>query len=645
MSILDALRVQKANQQSVSQLAALPQNEIIRLAQMGHIPADMVPVVISEKARMAKEMANLQAAAQTQGRQMPTVIEQAMQANAQSEGGMPPAPQQAPMQPPAQPQAAPPGVAGLPTGQMFQGQNFEAGGIVAFNDGGMPEMPSKELVRAFSNVAKDKTTGHDIEVLMAGLGMDEGTLGVNVAKISGNQREDLAKMLVAQYGTQFGDLNVSGQAMKAIDGPSGTYRLGAQASYPVGAGRLSAGIGALRSPQETRITGTNLGYDMPIGSGRLSAGVNLPRGAAPQGQIQYRMPFEQGGIVAFNGEEDSFVEGPTGLRQLRSEVEPPKPGSGPASLADFIKQFRGMTETSRRPSAEEIAYQEALKKGALSSRDVDQQKYMRLLQAGLGIMGGTSPYGLANIGQGAQEALRGYGEDVRAQQAQRMAELKAAAESARAKRTEGIQDIQGGAQLYGQYLDRELRRELAKDSQLGAKYAESYLAMKRTEGDQRPSDVIRNEGYNEFFKRYGFAEQRAAIAAGTAQAGQRVQLAGIEERYVNQAQDSVDRTLGSSSAQALQYRKLQREDPTGKKAAEFRQQLVNERARELQSAAQVISPGQTTAPQGGQPTAPAKPDISKVPNAPRGATVGKLVEGKGWEVLGSDGKLVGYLQP
>jgi hypothetical protein len=652
MSILDALRVQKANQQSVSQLAALPQNEIIRLAQVGHIPADVVPVIISEKARMAKEMANLQAAAQTQGRQMPTVIEQAMQANAQAEMPQQPPPQapmQSPEQPPAQPQTAPQGVAGLPMGQMFQGQNFEAGGIVAFAEGGMSEIPPKELARAFANAARDKTTGKDVEVLMAGLGVDEGSLGFTVAKISDEQRQDLAKMLVAQYGTQLGNLTLSGQAAKVIGGPSGTYQLGAQASYPMGSGRLSAGLGALHTPQKTRITDANLGYETPVGQGRLMTGVNFPRGGAPQAQMRYQMPFETGGIVAFNGEEDSFVEGPTGLKQLRSEVEPPKPGAGPASLAEFIKQFQGMTAASRRPSAEEIAYQEALKKGALSPKDVEQQKYMRLLQAGLGIMGGTSPYGLANIGQGAQEALKGYGEDVRSQQAQRLAELKAAAESSRAQRAEGMQDIQGGAQLYGQYLDRELRRELAKDSQLGAKYAENYLAMKRSEGDRRPDDVIRNEGYNEFFKRYGFAEQRAAIAAGTAQAGQRVQLAGIEERYVNQAQDSVDKTLGSfASAESREYRKLQREDPTGKKAAEFRQKLVNDRARELQSAAQVISPGQTAAPQGGQaaaPSAPAKPDISKVPGAPRGATVGKLVEGKGWEVLASDGKLVGYLQP
>ena len=67
MSILDALRVQKAQDQSVRDLAMLPQQEIIRLAQLGQIPADVAPVVINEKARIAKENANLQALLQQQG--------------------------------------------------------------------------------------------------------------------------------------------------------------------------------------------------------------------------------------------------------------------------------------------------------------------------------------------------------------------------------------------------------------------------------------------------------------------------------------------------------------------------------------------------------------------------------------------------
>lgn len=134
MSILGALKVQKANQQSIADLAALPQNQIIRLAQMGQIPADVVPVVISEKARMAQEAANMRAAQQTGGGEMPTVIEQAMRANAQQE--MPRA-------------AAESGVAGIPLGQMFREKNFKSGGIVAFQSGGVPVADQNDIIKQY----------------------------------------------------------------------------------------------------------------------------------------------------------------------------------------------------------------------------------------------------------------------------------------------------------------------------------------------------------------------------------------------------------------------------------------------------------------------------------------------------------------
>jgi hypothetical protein len=43
--------------------------------------------------------------------------------------------------------------------------------------------------------------------------------------------------------------------------------------------------------------------------------------------------------------------------------------------------------------------------------DRKQDKYMRLLEAGLGIMGGTSQHALTNIGQGAMGAAKGYAQD------------------------------------------------------------------------------------------------------------------------------------------------------------------------------------------------------------------------------------------
>lgn len=501
MSILDALRVQKANQQSVSQLAALPQNEIIRLAQMGQIPADVVPVVINEKARMAKEEANMRAAMQMQQQgRVPTVIEQAMQANAQAESptglpaAMPPAAMQMPAQSPMPPQGQPPqgvppqgqeqGVAALPTGDMFQGQNFQAGGIVAFNGG-----------------------------------------------------------------------------------------------------------------------------------------------------------------------DGSFVEGPTGLMIPREEAQPP--GQGPASLAEFINQYKSLTAGSRTESPEEIAYREAVKKGSLSADDIKQQQWMRLLQAGLGILGGESPYAFTNIGKGSQEALKGYAEDVRAQQGQRMLDLKTAAESARAKRSEELQDIQGGAKLYESYLDRELRKDIAKDSQLGAKYADNYLAMKKASGDKRPDEAIRDEGYRVFFQEYGYASGRAATTAATAAAAQGVQNTG-QERSARGTALKEWGDLKISDPAKMEHRRLAKQDkenaekgnPT-RLAEQYENDWVSRRAQRIIGTP--AAPPTQTAPAApaaapGAPAGRTKPDISKITGAPSGATVGTFVEGKGWEVKDKSGKLLGYAQ-
>lgn len=492
MSILDALKVQKANQQSISDLAVLPQNEIIRLAQMGQIPADVVPVVISEKARMAKEAANMRAAAQMQqqGGRMPTVIEQAMQANAQAEapqmppgipGAMPGAQAQAPMQMPPQapPQAAPQeaGVAGLPTGQMFQGQNFQGGGI-----------------------------------------------------------------------------------------------------------------------------------------------------------------------VGYNGEEGSFVETPGGLNVLKEELQTKPPGQGPASLAEFIQQYKGLTAGARTESPEEIAYREAIKKGR-SPQEASQQNWMRMLEAGLGIMGGESPYALTNIGKGSQAALKGYGEDVKARQAEKMLDLKTAAEAAKTRRSEELQDIQGGARLYESYLDRELKKDIAKDSQLGAKYADNYLAMKKAGGDKRPDEVIRDEGYRTFFQEYGFASGRAATQAQIAAGSQGVQTTGQQQTARSTAVKEFN-DLKMSDPIKRRYNQLATEDKKNAQAGnptslaeDYKNQQISNMEKRILGQAPAAAPVAPPAGGGGQ-----VPDISKIKGAPSGSKVGAFVQGKGWEIRGKDGTLLGYAQ-
>ena len=104
-------------------------------------------------------------------------------------------------------------------------------------------------------------------------------------------------------------------------------------------------------------------------------------------------------------------------------VIPGKPGAATPKAEDALT-------TKRKPTSDDAAkqlnipqtegksklfadYEEMLKQQSEESKkDREQSKYMRLLEAGLGIMGGTSPYAFANIGQGATQAVKGAAQDI-----------------------------------------------------------------------------------------------------------------------------------------------------------------------------------------------------------------------------------------
>jgi hypothetical protein len=71
------------------------------------------------------------------------------------------------------------------------------------------------------------------------------------------------------------------------------------------------------------------------------------------------------------------------------------------------------TTAETKPGEDMYAkYEEMFKNQAADSKAARQQdKYMRLLEAGLGIMGGTSQHALTNIGQGSMAAAKGYAQD------------------------------------------------------------------------------------------------------------------------------------------------------------------------------------------------------------------------------------------
>jgi len=79
-----------------------------------------------------------------------------------------------------------------------------------------------------------------------------------------------------------------------------------------------------------------------------------------------------------------------------------------------------------------------LKQGEDAAKARQEAKYMRLLEAGLGIMGGTSPYAFTNIGQGAIGAAKGYAEDIKGMRAEERERAKTLGALAMEKEKLGI---------------------------------------------------------------------------------------------------------------------------------------------------------------------------------------------------------------
>ena len=155
MGILQALKLQEG---PIESLAQLPQQQLIAMSQQGRIPADVLPIILNEKAQMAQAAANMQAMQQPM---QPSVIEQAMAINAQAEAPQIMAPQMAPMDS---------GVATLPVPDSMYGNEYAGGGIVAFDNGGlagtfdmfMPETQYESAGRDLSRDFKDTDVGVDL---------------------------------------------------------------------------------------------------------------------------------------------------------------------------------------------------------------------------------------------------------------------------------------------------------------------------------------------------------------------------------------------------------------------------------------------------------------------------------------------------
>lgn len=201
----------------------------------------------------------------------------------------------------------------------------------------------------------------------------------------------------------------------------------------------------------------------------------------PENMYGSEESYAGGGIVAFGpgGATSPWVEDESGFSTLREETGAIPSFGGmfsPAGATESINYIRSLLAPYKTRSAEEEDYFRKLK--GPTDAEKSEARWMRALEAGLGIMGGESPYAFTNIGKGTQAAAKGYAEDVKEQRKAEMAALQARADMARREREGQAADVTTGLGLYQHLRGQELKeKELASREEQGRLDRENRMAI------------------------------------------------------------------------------------------------------------------------------------------------------------------------
>lgn len=293
------------------------------------------------------------------------------------------APEEAPME---EPEQIDQGIGGIPT-QMAEVPAMAGGGIIAFDKGG--DVPS--ILQSEKPTLEKRAR----EILMG------------KGKSFGFTQEDL----VAAMKQAAIDLGIM---------PSGPSFLGMQGGpEPGGYVPTAADLAPPAQPKPTP--------DAPVAPDFNVPGVDLSRArkdiASAYDIADQRLAEAQG----YKGQYADDVQAGLGMLKERAALAPDRE----QIAADVAKAYEG------EPFAELKKYYE----GRLGKVEGEKSKAadMGLLYAGLGIMGGTSPFAAANIGQGATKGVDYYVSRADKLEAAQDKYNQGLAEIAQAKRAEGIE--------------------------------------------------------------------------------------------------------------------------------------------------------------------------------------------------------------
>lgn len=470
MSILGALKQQT---ESIDDLAKLPQTMIMQMAQKGQIREDMLAPILGRKAEMAEAVARMQAL-QGANQPQPSVLEQVMATNAMAE--QPAVDNMGVAQIPVpERQYAGGGIIAFDEGGdvgdlenefIAEAREMDTGPSVQSLYAMLSRLPSRAVsavsdklqsfampksytaekqnaaMKAESQPPMEKRGGHKYEDIVIQEATRQGVdprLAVHVLyKETGNLKDP------ENARSKAGALGVM-QLMPGTAKELGVNPLDPMENIQGGISYLKKMYAKYQDPS-LAAAAYNAGPGRVDRALRSEGGIgNLPRetrnymvGLASGGEVKH---FQYGGSTMGGFDElppdENFVPRPDltdvidpatnqklfsgysqpSKKKETAKKETPAPAA-PVLTAQEQERFNRAPKEAERDIFAEImadrkAEREAIKKSAAEDRN------LALLAAGLGMMGGTSPYAFANIGAGGAKGI----EALAASKAKRGAEL------------------------------------------------------------------------------------------------------------------------------------------------------------------------------------------------------------------------------
>ena len=481
MSILSAIKQQNS---SIDDLAALPQALIMQMAQKKQISEEMLAPILSRKAEMADAFAR-QKTLETAGQTPPTVMEQLLARNAETE----------------QPAMEETGVAQLPMPE----RQYAGGGIVAFDNGGEVDDMAYEMAREDADMNMGSSIQDIFNMAKRGAGRLRGMLpdSYETAKSKtvaqptafasfANERKGNHKyedMTIAEAQRQGVDPALALHVLYKETGnlknpetarskagamgpmqlmPGTAKELGVDPNNPVE--NIQGGISYLKKMYNKYQDPALAAAAYNAGPGRLDKALRSESGfaALPRETRNYIVGLAGGGEVrhfANEGYVDPFgaplqdyemdalrIEEANRAKRLQEAQDKNEflkqaapqlvDKSIPERVAPKVpsKEEKSKPKEEPKPDLQTIFEDHTRRQQANVDRDIfaemiarndaqreemkksaAEDKNLALLASGLGILGGTSPYAFTNIGQGAMKGVEYLG----ASKARRASEMNA----------------------------------------------------------------------------------------------------------------------------------------------------------------------------------------------------------------------------